>query len=627
MWWRATSAFASNYQEMGPFHVLLDAGKASGALYYTPSVKASRDIYTLSGDAYFNNSGSLILPTSGDYAIIKSYQVLRTITGFSGVVDPEDINNANLTYEFELVNYDGAFTGSWTSLTTENLSSALSAITGYDDIKGFHIRLKITATTSDDTNRVINIRMFTTNNASAVLPIGFTEYTITNLSADTTIGIFDGTTEVEYDNGASGSSVEHLPYDFDGNDKTLAVKLRCYTCTWDEHNVIFDQYALSYVSKQTADSNITEPTKATVAAYTTLETPAKLYDYCKYWGTLRANLLTPMLCTKSGSALNFGAYDLVIDDTSSLPLALVGNTITIKASAINGGSITTTGTIALSGTSTTGTTLLSGSNGASGLIQINGLASTAVYVKDDAGDEFDYEASITGTYEITLPFGSSGDWTVVTKRVGYRHAYYNFTADAGGIFASTPSMPQKLNPDGTAMYLGESSLLASVDFDGATQASLYIGNGEVTLQEAHDETEDALVTNDGMIWLAGGKSDCSQFNSVGGDYFFMSTGWRLRRDSVGDANATLNAFAISADGVVVDGVNGGVQFLTSDSPTTIAQAVRTALATELARIDVAISTRNDVSPDNAGIEAIKERTDNLPDFPASRTDTIIASQL
>ena len=83
------------------------------------------------------------MPANGDYAVIKSYQVLRTITGFSGVVDPEDINNAKLTYEFELVNYDGTFTDSWTSLTTANLNSSISAITNYNDEKGFHIRIKI----------------------------------------------------------------------------------------------------------------------------------------------------------------------------------------------------------------------------------------------------------------------------------------------------------------------------------------------------------------------------------------------------------------------------------------------------------------------------------------------------
>ncbi len=53
------------------------------------------------------------------------------------------------------------------------------------------------------------------------------------------------------------------------------------------------------------------------------------------------------------------------------------------------------------------------------------------------------------------------------------------------------------------------------------------------------------------------------------------------------------------------------------SAAAVASAVRTELTTELARVDVAISTRNAVAPDNSGISAIKSKTDNLPASPAS----------
>jgi hypothetical protein len=48
-----------------------------------------------------------------------------------------------------------------------------------------------------------------------------------------------------------------------------------------------------------------------------------------------------------------------------------------------------------------------------------------------------------------------------------------------------------------------------------------------------------------------------------------------------------------------------------------ASAVRTELTTELGRIDAAVSSRNATAPDNAGISAIKAKTDNLPTSPAS----------
>jgi DNA-binding protein len=44
------------------------------------------------------------------------------------------------------------------------------------------------------------------------------------------------------------------------------------------------------------------------------------------------------------------------------------------------------------------------------------------------------------------------------------------------------------------------------------------------------------------------------------------------------------------------------------------------IATILSRTDVATSTRNAIAPDNAGIAAIKAKTDNLPSDPASNTN-------
>jgi hypothetical protein len=60
----------------------------------------------------------------------------------------------------------------------------------------------------------------------------------------------------------------------------------------------------------------------------------------------------------------------------------------------------------------------------------------------------------------------------------------------------------------------------------------------------------------------------------------------------------------------------------SPSASSIATAVRTELTTELARIDVATSTRNAVEPDNTSITAIKTKTDNLPADPASNTQLL-----
>jgi hypothetical protein len=55
-----------------------------------------------------------------------------------------------------------------------------------------------------------------------------------------------------------------------------------------------------------------------------------------------------------------------------------------------------------------------------------------------------------------------------------------------------------------------------------------------------------------------------------------------------------------------------------------AAQVRTELATELARIDASISTLTPTAPDNAGIAAIKAKTDNLPTDPADQSILLAA---
>jgi hypothetical protein len=52
----------------------------------------------------------------------------------------------------------------------------------------------------------------------------------------------------------------------------------------------------------------------------------------------------------------------------------------------------------------------------------------------------------------------------------------------------------------------------------------------------------------------------------------------------------------------------------------VPSATRTNLATELGRMDAAISSSNSTAPDNASIAAIKAKTDNLPVAPASTSD-------
>ena len=95
------------------------------------------------------------------------------------------------------------------------------------------------------------------------------------------------------------------------------------------------------------DALVSESNRTTVDAYIELETPAKFYDRAKSYLTAIYAGEDSILITRSGNVIDAGAFDIVIDATAATAFALVGNTITIKASTFTG-DITTTGTVTLS---------------------------------------------------------------------------------------------------------------------------------------------------------------------------------------------------------------------------------------------------------------------------------------
>lgn len=122
-----------------------------------------------------------------------------------------------------------------------------------------------------------------------------------------------------------------------------------------------------------AETSITESSKATVDAYTELETSNKAFDRSESFR--EDNFTESPIFTKSGDTLEASSLNVVIDATAAQPFSFDGTTVTLRATVFTG-SITTTGTV-------------STSNGAS----INGG------VIDSNGDSF-------------LSFTSVDNWTV-----------------------------------------------------------------------------------------------------------------------------------------------------------------------------------------------------------------------
>lgn len=114
---------------------------------------------------------------------------------------------------------------------------------------------------------------------------------------------------------------------------------------------------------QSPDINITL-SLAAAQALTTLTTLDQVYDAVIAWGTASvARIQVPSLgaypVSADGSAIDFGAYDIVFDDTAATTVAIVGNTITLKSAAMQPGvkfvRIITTGTVSITDTEVIGT--------------------------------------------------------------------------------------------------------------------------------------------------------------------------------------------------------------------------------------------------------------------------------
>ena len=93
------------------------------------------------------------------------------------------------------------------------------------------------------------------------------------------------------------------------------------------------------------DASITETNETTIASYSVIDNANKFYDSAKkFWydNFNRQNLYV----TKSGNQIDAGSYNVTIDATAASAFAFDGTTITIKASAYTG-DMTTTGIITL----------------------------------------------------------------------------------------------------------------------------------------------------------------------------------------------------------------------------------------------------------------------------------------
>lgn len=180
-----------------------------------------------------------------------------------------------------------------------------------------------------------------------------------------------------------------------------------------------------------------------------------------------------------------------------------------------------------------------------------------VVVSFEAAQSTPYSLIVGAAYEgVTLDY--------VISRAGYTKALGQFVGGGAISLSSTPT--ERRDPDGTPTYTGttNTNITISFAFSPSVRCFISIADASVSSQTIVDEIEDALATEDGCRFLAETNgSTCIQAVLAGQTYLLLGQNYRLRRATAGDVNAAVDAYVISADGVPLDGANGGIQFLTA----------------------------------------------------------------
>ncbi len=272
-----------------------------------------------------------------------------------------------------------------------------------------------------------------------------------------------------------------------------------------------------------------------------------LYDYYQYQLYQDANLAYGEDLIKTGNAFDLDDYDLVVDN------------------AVYTGDITTTGRITFqNGAQGIGVFTSSSGTQTSISLTFNNLSTSTVEIFDNTGASVQRYTNQTGTLVYITPLGSTGGWSYIIDRIGYRPIISSFDPTLNNLIIDG-SQDLLLTAQGNTMYSGSSSALVNITYDFVTpQLNIEIGNGGVSPQVIFDEVEQSLITADGMRWQKENNTLVT-FDDLPavGQMLFMQDNIRLKRASAGDVNAAVNGYVLSTQGTPVDGVNGNVNYIAS----------------------------------------------------------------
>ena len=369
----SVAAAVPNLQDAAWWHNLVDGGTITPTTgrvflgYGGPNFNKSNYMIAGSVRTYVNNSGSMFLGDTGDTVTFSNWYPLRGITSFQNVaITSAHTNWTGVTEAIRFCPWGQDITAvSYVTMNIANVLTMWAAMTGYSSDAGLQIQVRYTATTTLTNRQTGNVYLLTNVNSAFLPPVGYVPVTTSSIIAGSSVV----TTFAAVQYGltlASGTSVTaSLPYGFAGTTENASVTVAKLGYLPFLQGTAFGRRGSAVVAVQVVDSAVTVTNPATVSAYTTLDTMAKLYDYTRYYVTTAAGIASAgTLVSASGTTANFGALNLTLDGAAASVFAYSGSTITAKASAITPSTLTTiltSGTVTASLTAGGAYTFLNGS--------------------------------------------------------------------------------------------------------------------------------------------------------------------------------------------------------------------------------------------------------------------------
>ena len=283
------------------------------------------------------------------------------------------------------------------------------------------------------------------NGAVAVIPITSSAGTT---GVFTVSGIIAGSSIAFYNN----SAVQQSYVASTGTSQTFYISAGA-TGTWSYTLALYGKQVVTgtigvagggYLASSVAqipDTAITQPTQATVAAYTTLATPEQLYDYAAYWKTTAAGIGFAQLVTKVASSAQLGSVNVVQASTGAVWSYVSGtNTLTIDSPTMSTGSVLTS--IATSGTWTysgsTATIPITSSAGTTGVFTLGGLIAGSQVLWQDNSLAVQSNVTAAGTSQtFYIAAGATGSWTFTVCLYGKQDTGGTINVAGGGYLATS----------------------------------------------------------------------------------------------------------------------------------------------------------------------------------------------